>query len=254
MPANPFEDFWTFLRRNIAFLIIYLIVAFVVVLFVFTSDLDFLTQGSGTERANLLVSIAILLIMVSPPFFSWYREPKLDIVAFVRPPAPPIEAGDHERYQILWVVRNRGRTTARNVRGRIRIISHFRPMGADSDTEFLFVDGEDIKPIWHKQGPFATYLSWGTGQKTFGVTYQSKRVHEDKVVERRMQEVKFDIFPVEGWEGRMDVIAVLSFEGDNLRESDKRVRRYEIRVGGEKPPFLAPSDEAVSFVFGEIGA
>jgi hypothetical protein len=165
-----------------------------------------------------------------------------------------MEAGDREHYQIRWVVRNRGRTTARNVKGRIRILSHFRFAGAKSDKEILFIDGEDIRPIWHKQGPLTTFLEWGIGQPTFALKYVSKRVLVNKVVERKVQEERLPIEPVEGWDGRSDVTAVLSFEGDNLREADKRVRRYEIRVGGQMPPSLFTSDEGVSFFLGEVGA
>lgn len=197
------------------------------------------------EQVNLAIGVTILFLTIvfSQPFTSKYSEPHIVIDPFVE-----LFHSDKSEplYAFGWKIRNIGRETARNVTVTARFILATGKISDTIDREYILLREESLLPPKGHQPDFEIRLNYKKGQDKFALFLLTKKVDENII--NRVP--KWESLPfLEDFDGEVaqDYTVVIRLDGENLREQDRKLKKYVLDFAGNEPKITLMKEEVADF-------
>ncbi len=178
------------------------------------------------------------------PFFIRYFEPHIVVTPYVER-FPPSESP--ASFLLGWKLRNNGRRTAKNVKVSLRFILRLRTINPteEVDKEFIVFDRENLLPPSGHQPDFQILMFHKLGENKFHVSIEVKEVTQNVIQRsRRLEELPIiKEFPRQYglW------FVVIALDGDNLRDKDKELKKYDLVFTAQAPIIRPMTTESADF-------
>jgi hypothetical protein len=196
---------------------------------------------SPIDQINLTLETLILVVMLLPPFFNYFMQPRIVVQHFVEH-----SPDDSSKFRLGWKLRNEGRTPTNNVTVRARFVLHTGRLEQSADKEFIVISQENFLPPSGHQPDFQISMSYDKRENTFGLLLESKDV-QDNIIERSRKWYPLPLFKEQGLGGLMYWV-ILALDGQNLRDKDKILKKYSLIFGEKEPTIELLTSETADFL------